>query len=380
MKHLNDESYESNVISRLDVLRETSPRNPASVRSGKGKFLAEARQVKLRTSQKPVSETLSDRLNGWILSIQNSLHHVRRKERFSMMTTVITIIVAISVLFGGAGATVFAAQDANPNQPLYEVKLLAEDVRMSLTNNMQERLALALRYADNRMDEMAALVGESEAIPEPLATRYRDHLNYAFQLAASNDDGNLRMALNQIRNTMEQHHRMMIQIQTNIPDYADPVMNQMRNTIRARLQVIDLGLEDPVWFRLNLHQQLQNNGEMPAGDPANGDQPGPGNDQAPGNQNGDPTGDGNMPGPGGKDQTPLNDQEPPIKNSDTTPEPFKNSEGPEPQAGTGEPTSPPNQNNDSSNSGQVSPTQDKQKDQNPDQGGSQPPSNNSGKP
>lgn len=380
MKQLSEDNYESKVISRLDVIRETPPRNPAFIQSGKGEFLAEARRLKMSTSQQPVSGTLSERLNGWMLNIQNSLHQVKRKERFSMMATVITILVAISVLFGGAGATVFAAQEAIPNQPLYEIKLLAEDFRMSLTNNPQERLALTLLYTDNRIDEMAALVGESEAIPEPLATRYRDHLNFAFQLAASNDDGNLRKALNQIRNTVEQHHRIMIQIQTNIPDYADPTMNQIRDMIRARLQVIDSGLEDPVRFRLNLHQQLQNNGDIPPADPAGGDQPGPNQDQAPGNQHGAPTQDANMPGPGGKDQTPGKDQEPPMKNSDATPEPFNNSEGPGTQAGTGEPTNPPDQNKDGSSGGQVIPTQDKGNDQKSDQGDSQPPNNGSGKP
>lgn len=380
MKQLNEENYESKIINRLDVLRGTPPRNQAFIQSGKEDFLAEARKQRMRTSQQPVSKTRWERLNSWILNIQNSFHLTNTKERFSMMTTVVTIFVALSVLFGGAGATVYAAQDAIPNQPLYEVKLLAEDIRLSLTTNTQERLNLALRYADNRIDEIAALVAESEAIPEPLATRYRDQLNYAFQLAASNDDGNLRKALNQIRNTVEQHHRIMIQIQTNIPDYADPTMNQIRDMIRARLQVIDSGLEDPVRFRLNLQQQLQNNGEMPAGDPANGDQPGPGPNQAPGNQYGAPTKDPNMPGPGGNNPYPGNDQEPPEKNSNVTPEPFQNSEGPGPQAGTGEPTNPPDQNKDGSNGSQVAPTQDKGTDQNSDQGGSQPPNNSSGKP
>lgn len=302
MNNLKKDNLENDVINFLESIKNIPQRNDVSAVEGKKAFLAEARNLKSIHSTQPVSNTPLYRLNKWIVILQNYIYPRRGKERFKMFSTIVTIAVALSVLFGGAGITAYAAQDALPNDALYGLKLFGEDLRLNFTNDPQEDLDLTLAYAERRLNESAALYEDDEPIDEPLATRYRQHLNYALNLAAANDDDDLRKALIQIRSCLELHNRIMIQLQTNMPDGLDPAMNQIRDTIRSRMRMVDLGLEDPLQYRLSLQQNFQSNGEMPVDDPqANQDHPGVGD------QSGTPVQDGSGPGPGNSpNQTPGN--------------------------------------------------------------------------
>jgi hypothetical protein len=61
----------------------------------------------------------------WMEAIKS--HNVR-KERIPVLTTIVSLIVSLTLLFGGAGVTAYAAQDSLPNDFLYPVKALIESV------------------------------------------------------------------------------------------------------------------------------------------------------------------------------------------------------------------------------------------------------------
>lgn len=252
-----------------------------------------------------------------------------------MITIVTTVFVAFAILFGGAGATAYAMQDSLPDDALYGMKMLGENLRMQMTNDPQAKLALSLEFANRRMQEITTLLDEDEPIPAPTATRHREHLNFALRLAASLEDPDAKVkALHQIRACLEQQERIMVQKFTNRPEGVDPTMNHIRETIRERIRMVDLGLEEPLMLRQRLHQELQDGGGVPPEEPGSDSRPGPFGPRV------TPMPDDEQPGYGPGE--PAND-EPygPGHGQDETPDPDPNSEGPGSQSGPGEPTQTP---------------------------------------
>lgn len=79
------------------------------------------------------------------------------------------VAVTLALFFAlGAmgGATAFASQDALPNDRLYPVKLLGEDVHVWLTFDETRKAEILLDQSDQRMEEINTLVSHGEMIPE----------------------------------------------------------------------------------------------------------------------------------------------------------------------------------------------------------------------
>jgi len=199
------------------------------------------------------------------------------------------------------------------------------------------------------------LLMENEVVPEPTATRYQEHLNYALQLASTFDGDELQTGLQRIRSCLEQQERIMVQAQTNMPEGVNPMMNQIRETIRERIRMVDLGLEDPLMLRQMLQQrfQFQRDGEMPPETPVGtGQSTSGGNGPGACDRTCTPVNDGSRPGPGlGPMQTPGQDPNDTGKGSQATPDPNQNSTGPGSQTGPGEPTHTPEKDGSGSGSG-----------------------------
>jgi hypothetical protein len=80
------------------------------------------------------------------------------------------------MLFGGAGATVYAAQDSMPNDSLYAVKTWSEDVKLGLTSDPAAKYDLLESYLYRRFAELDALLADGETIPDDFVTRTQDQL------------------------------------------------------------------------------------------------------------------------------------------------------------------------------------------------------------
>jgi len=77
----------------------------------------------------------------------------------------ISMSAAAAVLVMGSG-TVFAADSSLPGSPLYPVKLVTEDVRISMAGSDIQKATLYAEFAEKRVDEMTRLVetGKSERV------------------------------------------------------------------------------------------------------------------------------------------------------------------------------------------------------------------------
>ncbi len=185
------EELDERTYQRLSALRFEVRRDPSKSHLGKAAFLAQTRQIAIQ----PVSIQLVERLNEWIRTLTDPF---RRKEPNRMFATLSTIFVALTLLFGGTGVTVFAAQNSLPDDFLYPIKTTSEQAQWALLTRTQARLELQLRLSDRRIDEILALVNQKSPIPSETVIRLNEHYNLALRAASELDESARRRALQQI--------------------------------------------------------------------------------------------------------------------------------------------------------------------------------------
>ena len=251
----------------LDALQDVPARDQKKAASGKQVFLAQARQIKQGVSSR-----------------SEQRHKVKstRKERIAM-PTFIRVLLAAAIAIGGASATTAAAQASTPNDLLYPVKTLSEDIRLALTTDPDAEFNILLEYVDRRMSEMEALFNEGDEIPNEVAERLQVHLQQALQQAAQMDDPTMLQAMNQVQTmlqtqlqTMEQIH---VRTQTNVNEDALHLAEEAMNRIHAAAED---AIQNPTEFRNQ--QEINQPG-------ASGDQTYPGNGQGgPGDSGNGPDG------------------------------------------------------------------------------------------
>ncbi len=295
-----DDKLDPKLGSLLEQLRPTPARDQQTAARGRAKYLAEAKLIR-----QAVSPVHQDRHTRWIDTIQTAFG---RKERSPMIATLVTILLSVTLLFGGAGATVYAAQSSMPGDLLYPVKTYSEDARLDLAGGPQQQLGLSLDFTNRRADEIAGLSTTGKPIPTAVVTRLQTEIEAALQLAASMDDTNLKMALERIQATIQRQEQKVAQVQARANLNAAPALEQVRLMLQLRLEQVKDGLADPQGFRLRLRQGFQGGQATPG---ATSVQPGSGGGTGPGpmNPSATPAHDGTGPGPGpmNPSATPLHD-------------------------------------------------------------------------
>lgn len=242
-----DDQMDPELKHKLDLLQEVPPRKRSDVTRGKALFLNQA--VKL--ASQPVSGAQKMRRKKWLAKIPNALN--TGKERLPVMGTITAIVLALALLLGGTGGTVYASQSSLPGELLYPVKTLSEDVRNEITIDPQASIDLNLDLADRRVAEMVALDEEGEPLLESVVLRLQQHLNNAL-LQSSNLDGEaFETALLELQSRLETQEQSMLQINMNEEPQGDVLRTMTQDMIRDRLRLIEDCDGDPVLLK----QQLQ---------------------------------------------------------------------------------------------------------------------------
>ncbi len=267
------------------------------------------------------------------------------------MNVILSILVVAGLLFGG-GATVQAAQDDLPNEPLYGLKTWTEDLSLQFRNNQEEKVERLMEMAQNRVQEMKRLTEAGEPIPDQVRQRLEQHIQQALQLCADMDDPSLERALLQLRDRLQEQDRDMEQLQLQTQEQLRTqeqlqlqiqeqlkLQTQTRTMLQERLRLVEEGLQNHEMFRnqvQNGFQYGQDDEVTPPVQDGNGEQ----NGQpavVPGGPNTDPGGTNVDPGSG---------------TGEPNPDPGSNSN----ENGTGEPNPDPgNTSNDNGSGGSGKP-------------------------
>ncbi len=82
---------------------------------------------------------------------------------FSFLKPGLATVIGVAIVLLAGGATVAAAGNSLPGEPLYQVKLTTESVRLALTPSDLGKAALNASFADERVDEIIRMAEKGEA-------------------------------------------------------------------------------------------------------------------------------------------------------------------------------------------------------------------------
>ncbi|MCD6400892.1 MAG: hypothetical protein J7L73_03080 [Anaerolineales bacterium] len=303
----NKELLDSEIREQLEKLREIPPRDPQMASHNRAKFMAEAGKI-----QQLVSQRQKQRHTLWKFNLF-------KKERSVMLTTLTSIMLALVIGLGGTGATVFAAQDAMPDSSLYGVKIKMEDLQLELTHDPADQIALLNRFATRRVEEIQEMANQNKPVPESVEERLREQTAAVIQLSQGMPDEAMAQVLDRTRIMLQRLDQKMAQVQEQVNSNATPTIARVREMIQERIQLVEIGLQDPAQFRLNMRNQEGETGDHEQ-NPNEGNEHGQGNE--PGEPYPSPNGtqeqNGAMPGMGfGLKETPSTI--PPEDNSNPDP-------------------------------------------------------------
>jgi len=114
------------------------------------------------------------------------------------MKTLLRIGLALTFALVGTVTTALAAQDSLPQQALYPVKLVTEDLRLAMTKDPQQEFDLLVGFAGERTREMATLAQGGQDVPLDIALRLEQHLRLALEEASRLQSPELNLALERI--------------------------------------------------------------------------------------------------------------------------------------------------------------------------------------
>jgi hypothetical protein len=301
------------LAAKFAALKVQPARDPQKAALGRAAFLAQAQEVAntlpAAKSLPPVSAMENRRHNRWMHALQSFLAG-HRKEQSPMFGTLGTVLLIVSLILGGSGITVAAAQSSQPDQGLYPVKIFSEDVRSELTANEQARLRLALEFTNRRSEEMQGMVRAGKMPPDAVAARMQNEIDHALELAAGQPDQQAIKSLEQIRQQIRNHEQSLLHLGSPANPTAEALLNRTSQMLRDRLRLCEDGIQDPDALRERLRERKREGGkpdQTPPGNPWTTGTPTPGSGYGPGPGNGDgnpwttgtPTpGSGYGPGPG----------------------------------------------------------------------------------
>ena len=231
----------------LDTLRPVPARNPEAAARSKTLFLEQAKRMRPTVSQ--ISENRRKKQSG----LASPLFH--KKERSPLLNTLFAIFMAIVFFFGGTGITVYAAQESMPDEMLYPLKTLSEDVFLSLTTSTQKQIDLNLDYTDRRVAEITGLYAWGKSVPQGVVDRLYTELNKMLEEATHLDDQAMIQTLERVRARAEVQLETMSVLMANGP--ADPSFIRALARIQEQVDLAAMGEVDPQGFRVQVGQQFQ---------------------------------------------------------------------------------------------------------------------------
>jgi len=256
---------------------EAVPEAPGGLVTGRERLLAVAAQQRARgVSVTSATRTTTTRTNG-------------RKMKLVLATRLVTVLLAVVVGTAAlGGGIVWAAGDSLPGDLLYPVKLVTEDVRLALASAPGDQVDLARGVAEERAEEVQALVAAGRLVPDETVVRMEQHVERALaQAARASDDEEMAGLLTCIAERTRTQAQMLEQVQTMAPRQAQAGLERAVTVCRRGAEAAEDGLNDPQMFRYRYRHQHRVYPEPAEGTPEPTNEPEqvtatPGDDQKPG--------------------------------------------------------------------------------------------------
>jgi hypothetical protein len=250
----NSADDQSELIARLQQLKETPPRDPEAARLGRARFLAEARRL-----QPAVSPSPTRRLRGWIANLKAKEILVMNR-RFSSAYTLAIVAVVVVALFGGSVATAYAAKGALPGSPLHPVKTGLERAQLALSLGDARDARLSLGFAERRLEELAGLI-EAGRFDElaPVVSAFEVHIQTTLEGLKSvslNDPAEAQRLASAVTAALSRYAGLLMQFSAAVPTDAQAPLLQALEVSNQSFQIEMIGtvvsIGSPTWQVLRL--------------------------------------------------------------------------------------------------------------------------------
>lgn len=212
----HDDSLDPDILDALEILKPTPARDPEAAARGRARFLAEARPL-----EKPA------RISPWIRLRHrlNANHRPKRRAvlgwQLSGMLTGLLIALVLLLTMGGSALSVYAAENALPGDPLYGLKNVTEDARVTLTGDAVKVAELHLEFARRRLDEISALIEQQRYDDIRIATEaFESHIFRAIGALgtiANRDPSRSEAVSNQIIATLSRYSEILAALLEAVP-------------------------------------------------------------------------------------------------------------------------------------------------------------------
>ena len=158
-------------------------------------------------------------------------------------------LLIVALALGGTGATAFAAQSSMPDDALYPVKLLTEDIRLSLTADPVEAFNYLLNLAEERSREVTGLTEQELPVPQEVTLRLQTHLHQALNQAAQMDEPAMIQAMQQIQTMAQFQFQVMEQTRSQTQNQEGGELEKAQQTMLQAESAAQGALDDPAIFR-----------------------------------------------------------------------------------------------------------------------------------
>jgi len=240
MNKVSNDHSEEWMQKRLLVLHDVPGRSPDAEKTGRARFLGEAASL-------PAHSSYRQNLWGTFKSFVSG-----RPARLAFSAAA-AVCLMLALLLVGSGTVVYAAQGSQPNQILYPVKLLSEDVRLRLAVNPQSQFQLNLTFADRRLDEIDKLAQSGQDPGTQVTDRLQNELNAALDSAANLESEGAVKALENMQANLQQHEDQLLKLQSQANPHAAANYTRVVEMLKEKVSLAEQGVKDPQ----SIHQLLQ---------------------------------------------------------------------------------------------------------------------------
>ncbi len=270
---MNNNEINPRLKELLESLQETPARDSQRREAGRANFLSQAKNIQSRQTPTRTFKT-----------------RVGVPLRKSWLPRLATILAVVLFALSSIGGTVYAAQDSLPDDLLYPVKTLTEDIQIRLESDPEELLDLYASFANRRLEEIEAQVLAGEEISDKALARLEKLSEKMLQQAAKVGEKGLENALRQIQQALEKQNQVLEKLRKQTSSGGAPGLVKAQENIQERLELVENGINEPQGFIKTIKERKEKS-DPPGQEKDNDNSNKP--DTPPGLENKDKDGKGN---------------------------------------------------------------------------------------
>ncbi len=237
---MNNNEINPRLKELLESLQEVPARDLRQKQIGKEKFLSQAKNIQPRRTLTRASKTRA----GIPL-------------RKSWVPRLAAILAVVLFALSSIGGTVYAAQDSLPDDLLYPLKTLTEDIQIGLESDPEERLDLYASFANRRLEEIEAQLQAGGEISNKALARLEKLSEKMLMQAAQVGEKGLENALRQIQQALEKQNQMMEKLQKQTPGPGEKGLLKAQEKIQEQMELVENGLQEPQGFLKTIKERKE---------------------------------------------------------------------------------------------------------------------------